>query len=176
MVAETDIAALRIAAMKAVRRQIEGCLGLLGSGGKIPLRGCDGVDEESEEQMGVEPGSGEVGVLGRQAVEIEDRLHALEGEFDLPADGIEVFERGCGNLGFAQGGEQDEMVCGGERARIARAVLVLAVGVLCLGARGGCGCGGLGQDDEAQGERLEAAARARDADGFVDEPGASPRL
>lgn len=93
---------LRMAAMKAVKRQMEGCLGSALSGGKIPGRGGNGLDDEGKQQMGMKPGSSKLGVFGGQIGEIEDRLHPLECEFDLPTRGIELLQGCSWNCGFRQ--------------------------------------------------------------------------
>src|SRR5208282_389816 len=67
-------------------RQIEGARVGLSSGGRAGHFGRGIVDQQGEQEMRHYPGFGEVWVFGRQAVEMQDRFQAFEGELDLPAD------------------------------------------------------------------------------------------
>ena len=48
-----------------------------------------GVDEQREEQMSMQPSRSERLAFGGQSIDVQQRLHALESEFDLPAHTIQ---------------------------------------------------------------------------------------
>jgi hypothetical protein len=124
-----------------VIRQIDGSRPAECSGGKSIHFGVDVVDQQSQQEMSVDPGLDQTLVPGPQTVDPEDRFQALEAEFDLPAQAVQGGELGAGNVGIAQRGDQDEMLGGGQGARIDPAVLALAMGA----ARRLEGVGGLGR-------------------------------
>src|SRR3546814_21090068 len=69
-------AAINAAAMTTVVRQSEACRGC--SGGNGAESGDGVVEQQGEQQVGIEPGPGEVGVLGGQPYAAPDRLHPIE--------------------------------------------------------------------------------------------------
>ena len=113
--------------------------------GKSIHFGVDVVDQQSQQEMGVDPGLDQTLVPGPQTVDPEDRFQALEAEFDLPAQAVQGGELGAGNVGIAQRGDQDEMPGGGQGARIDPAVLALAMGAARRLEGVGGGLGGLGR-------------------------------
>src|SRR4051794_6774040 len=110
-------------------RQIDGSRPAACSGGESIHFGVDVVDQQSQQEMGVDPGLDQTLVPGPQTVDPEDRFQALEAEFDLPAQAVQGGELGAGNVGIAQRGDQDEMLGGGQGARIDPAGLGPAKGV-----------------------------------------------
>src|SRR4051812_25691876 len=111
---------------RMVIRQIDGTRPAACSGGKSLPLGVKVVDQQSQQEMGVDPGLDQALVRGPQTVEPEDRFQAFEGEFDLPAQAVQGGQLGAGDVGIAQRGDQDEMFGGGQGARIDPAVLALA--------------------------------------------------
>ena len=80
-------AARRAWAKLVTRRQSEaGRPRAPATGGSVQGDALDhAVDQQGCDQMSVEPSPGQVGVLGRQAVEVQDRFQPFEGELHLPA-------------------------------------------------------------------------------------------
>jgi hypothetical protein len=64
--------ARRVLAMIQVQRQSDGARVLGCSGGNIGQFGRRLINQESEKQMRGDPGFGELGVFGRQTVEVKD--------------------------------------------------------------------------------------------------------
>ena len=92
-------------------RQIEfarlACAGLGGNGIRS---GADVIGQKSQQQMCIEPGACQLRIFDGKLGHVENGLHALEGQFNLPAHGIEVLEAFGGSLFVRQGGEQDQTI------------------------------------------------------------------
>src|SRR5271166_3456365 len=88
-----QMASRKAAAMRQVSRQMDLAREAVSSGGRFGHFGRGVVDQQGEEEVSSYPGLGEVWILGRQAVEMEDGFQPFEGELDLPADTIECGEQ-----------------------------------------------------------------------------------
>src|SRR5882672_10790754 len=141
-------------------RQIERArVGLVwsGTGGRVQDLPGNVLDEEVGEELGVDPRSGEVGVLGRQLVEAEQALEAFEGELDLPAPAVEGENVGGGKaVGVERGDEQDEL--GGLEGLRGDPALPLGGG--CAGTPAACLGLALGHAPGDQADRKGAARGA----------------
>src|SRR5260370_20394233 len=63
--------------------------------------------QQGEDEFGEYPTSRQVGLLGRQLAEPEQRFESLEQQFDLPAQSIE-FENSLRCMFFGQAGQQED--------------------------------------------------------------------
>src|SRR6185503_1655109 len=88
-----QMAVSRASARSTVVRQIEGTRSLDGRGGNCVHLGHFGVEYQCEEQVGVEPGSCEVGILGRQTIDMQDGLQPFDCQLNLPAQPIQGCEQ-----------------------------------------------------------------------------------
>src|SRR5216684_1592518 len=59
-------------------------------GGRVQRFGGVVFDEQSGDDVGKQPGSDEIGILGLQPIDMEQALEPLEGNLDLPAQGVEL--------------------------------------------------------------------------------------
>src|SRR4051812_2975009 len=59
-------------------------------GGRVQRLGGVVFDEQRGNDVSEQPRSGDVGMLGLQAVDVELALEPLEGDLDLPSQGVEV--------------------------------------------------------------------------------------
>src|SRR5215204_4935844 len=59
-------------------------------GGKVQRLVGVVFDEQCGDDVSQQPGSDEFGVLGLQPIDIEQAFEALEGDLDLPSQGIEL--------------------------------------------------------------------------------------
>src|SRR6266700_613646 len=81
-----------------------------GRGGRVQDFPGHVFGEKVGDELSVEPSSRKIGVFGGQLVEAKEALHALEGEFDLPASAVEGEDVGCGEGAlFERGDEEDEL-------------------------------------------------------------------
>lgn len=137
------------------------------SGERFGHFGRSVVDQQGEQEMRGDPRPGEVLVLGRKAVETQDRFQSFEGEFDLPADAVEHGQRlGRKGLGLERG-DEDQIACGVERAGIDRP-LILA-GVVARSRAGRFShLWRFRQNDQTQRQRREPTARLVDRDAPID--------
>ena len=74
-----------------VRRHSEGTRGAMpGSrGGRVQELLGHVFDEQGEQQVGIEPTSRQLGLLGRQAVDVQQALEPFGEQFDLPAQPVD---------------------------------------------------------------------------------------
>ena len=72
-------------------------------------------DEQSGDDVSQQPGSYEIGILGLQLIDMQQAFEALEGDLDLPSQGIEL-EDLCGRLD--ERGRQNGELGGDQAARI----------------------------------------------------------
>src|SRR5215204_7680025 len=81
----------------------------LGRGGRVEELPRHVLQEEGGDELGVDPGARKLRVLGRQRIEMQEALQALEDEFDLPAQAVEgEHVAGREALGGKRGDEQHE--------------------------------------------------------------------
>src|SRR5262245_20752518 len=60
-----------------------------GRGGRVEDLPRDLLESQGSDELGVNPGARQLRVLGRQPIEMQQALQALEDEFDPPAQSIE---------------------------------------------------------------------------------------
>ena len=58
------------------------------TGGRVQRLLGHFIDQKGEQEMGVEPSSGQALVLGGQAIQMKQAFEALEGQLDLPVQAI----------------------------------------------------------------------------------------
>ena len=84
-------------------------------GGRVQRLGGVVFDEQRDDDVGQEPSAYEIGILGLQAIDMQQALEALEGDLDLPSQAIEL-EDLC--RGLLERGGDDGVVRGDEAARV----------------------------------------------------------
>lgn len=97
------------------RASIQSCCNRQGRVGRMKERVAPGgkgrqavaevVDEDRCQHLGVEVAAGEGRVFGPQAVEIEERLEAFEGDFHLPTKAVELKRLLGGELVWGEVGD-----------------------------------------------------------------------
>jgi hypothetical protein len=60
-----------------------------GSGGRVPEHRAEVLDQEGGDQMREDPGSGQVLIVGGQAIQPQEALQSLEGQLDAPPEPVE---------------------------------------------------------------------------------------
>jgi len=132
-------------------------------GGRIQELLGDVFDEQGEQQVGIEPTSRQLGLLGRQAVDVQQALEPFGEQFDLPAQPVDGDDH-RGWIGRAiQRGDEQQIVGGIER--LAADAIALAL----TGPAGGASAAGrsarrLANRDEADREGLPGLAASAMAD------------
>src|SRR6266542_6360924 len=87
------------------------------TGGRFGELARRSLHQQSEDQFAEYPSSRHVALLGRQSAEAEQRFEALEQQFDLPAQPVQL-ENGFSRMLIRQAGQQHDTAGGLERARI----------------------------------------------------------
>ena len=123
-------------------------------GGRFRDLPGDLFSKQGHDQSCVDPCSCEFRLLGWQPRETSETLHPFEGEFDLPAKAVEGEHIGSGEGVGRQRGEEEDVLCRVETARIGLLAALLGVlqQALLLSLRV---FRVLAPEDEAQDQRLQ---------------------
>ena len=158
--AEVGQSARKMASATIFRvRQTEACRAGWASGEKFVQAALDVVRIESEQQVSMEPCSCRFIAFCRQEIDVQQRLQALERQFDLPASPIKLGEAFGRKLLDGGTGDEHEKAGALERARIDALALILLVGAQGFVSRLLGRLGWLGDDEKAHRKRLETPAR-----------------
>src|SRR5581483_5291268 len=94
-----------------------------GSGGRVPQLRGQVLDDEGGDQVGEDPASGQVWILGWEPIDVQQALQPLEGQLDAPSQPIEGAELlGAGAL-WVERGDQHQVA---SRSKAQGVVLVPA--------------------------------------------------
>lgn len=96
-------------------------------GGKSLRVSIERLEQQGNNELGVNPPFGRIGIFMRQVAQLEQLFEPLEGQFHLPAEAVQLKDLAGGQQAFGQGREEHDEVARLQRARLKASAFFLGL-------------------------------------------------